>query len=112
MTEFSDESVEITAEDIADIAAEIANEKDLPLVLLGGAADDFGPARSLADALRSAGERFLHANDLFCLPRAAYVIATDDERYSHYEFARGSAVIDQFGIIPDTSGVEIHRLDA
>lgn len=93
----------------AEAATSKADEKDLPLVVLGGANDDFGDAVELADALRDGGQRFLHANHMQCLPRAVYVIAVGDERYADYVFERGSVVVDPHGVTRDSPGVVAMR---
>lgn len=92
--------------DMADALAELANDKGLPIVLLGGAGDDSSPAADMADALRWGGHRFLHTNHLECLVRAVYFLAVEDERYRSYEFARGSVVLDPYGQVADQPGVE------
>lgn len=94
-----------TMVDIAGEVADIAEEKELPVVLLGGAGDDDSPAAEMAECLRMVGQRFLHTNHLECLVRAVYYIAAEDQRYVSYRFARGSVVIDPFDTIPDQPGV-------
>lgn len=93
----------------AEAAAQVAGEMGLPLVILGGAGDLNGEAAELADALRFAGERFLHADDLACLVRAVYVIAAPSEKYRSYMFCNGSAVIDPHGVVVDQAGVSVFR---
>lgn len=94
---------EYFSEDIADLAAEVAAEKGLPIILLGG-------ETPLASELLSMGERFLHAASLSYLVRGLYVIATFDMDYLSYEFPRGSVVIDPFDAIPNARGVVVKRL--
>ena len=94
----------------AEHAVEIAGQKKLQLVILGGANDDFGDAAELALALHQGGERFMHTNHLQCLPRALYIIAIRDARYAEYEFAPGSAVIDPFGVVGECRGVVVYHL--
>lgn len=100
----------------AECAVDLAEEYDLPIVILGTAfkpetdIETGSAAMLLADILRKAGEQFLHVNDLYCLQRAVYFIATNNERYRSYEFPAGSVVIDPFGSIPDRDGVIIKRL--
>ena len=93
----------------AEVATEIANEKHLPLVILGGVREPDIEAAELAEALLLAGERFLHTDDLPCLVRAVYVLAVLDGRYASYRFCAGSAVIDPHGIVADHPGVSVFR---
>lgn len=100
----------------AEVAARTATELDLPLVVLGRAfkpetdIETGSPAMLLAEILRLNGERILHVNDLDPTIKAVYFIATKNERYRDYRFAKESVVIDPFGIIPDQEGVVVKRL--
>ena len=93
----------------AEAATEIAKEKHLPLVILGGVREPDAEATELAQALLLAGERFLHTDDLPCLVRAVYVLAVLDGRYASYRFCPGSAVIDPHGIVADQPGISVFR---
>lgn len=100
----------------ADCVAYLAEQHDLPIVLLGTAfkpetdIETGSAAMLMAECLRLGGERFLHVNDCDYLQKAVYFIATDNERYRSYEFPEGSIVLDPFGSIPDREGVFVKRL--
>ncbi|WPH57634.1 hypothetical protein [Mycobacterium phage WXIN] len=94
--------MEFTPEDYADVAVEMANEKGLPIVVLGGDAP-------IVDALFSIGARFLHTGCLLHLVPALYVISTEDDRYAAYEFPTRSVVIDPFGLVEERPGIEVHQ---
>ena len=95
--------VEFTAEDCADIAMDMADDKDLPIVVLGGNAP-------IINALLAIGARFLHAHCILHLVPALYIIATEDDRYASYQFPKRSVIIDLFDIIEERPGIEVHRL--
>ncbi len=95
----------ITAEEYAEIALELSEES--ALVVLGGACGTDEYAAEIADALHMAGALFLHADDVSCLPRAVYIVAVNDPKYSTYEFPPGSQVIDPHSIVPSRRGVKI-----
>ncbi|AER47870.1 hypothetical protein SEA_HANNACONDA_16 [Mycobacterium phage Hannaconda] len=94
--------MEDDTEAIVEVAMETADEKGVPIVLLGGR-----PDHPIADLLRMSGAQFLHAQDMSCTPRAVYIIA--EPRYGEYRFATGSVVLDQFASIADQPGVTVHR---
>lgn len=87
-----------------EAAVGVANEKNLPLVILGGVS---GGAEAVTALLHQAGERFLHVDELHCQPRAVYVITTNDDRYAEYSFSPGSVVIDPFNFIPSRAGISV-----
>lgn len=91
----------------AETATKAADDKHLQIVVLGGANDDHGPAREIAQALWNGGVRFAHANGMHCLPKAVYIIATMDESFRGYSFASGSMVVDPFGMVTPQPGVAI-----
>lgn len=100
----------------ARVAAEAAEEHELPLVILGRAfkpetdIEVGSPAKLMANILIRMGQQFTHVNDLDYLPPAVYFIATQNDRYATYEFPSGSVVIDPFGYIDDREGVTVNRL--
>ncbi|MBF4194664.1 UDP-glucose 6-dehydrogenase [Mycolicibacterium phlei] len=100
----------------ADVVIEAVEEHELPVVLLGRAfkpetdIETGSPAMLMAELLRLEGVQFLHVNDAIPNQRAIYFIATQNDRYRHYQFAPGSVVIDPFGYIPDQEGVIVRRL--
>ena len=93
----------------AEAAVGVAEEKNLPLVVLGGVSEPGGPAEAVVALLHAAGERFLHVNELHCQPRGVYVVAAHDDRYASYAFSPGTVVIDPFDYIPNRPGVSVFR---
>lgn len=102
----------------AELAANAAEEYNLPLVLLGRAfkhetdIETGSAAILMANILDNWGVEFLHVNDIPSdeLSKAAYFIATKNERYRDYRFPAGSVVLDPFGFIEDQAGVIVKRL--
>lgn len=86
-------------DDLAEAVALDANDRDLPIVLLGDDGD-------WGEALLARGERFLATDYLSHLVKAVYIIATWNDVYLSYEFPRGSVVIDPHGLMPELPGVE------
>lgn len=91
-----------TPEDVADVIAEMADDKGLPVVVLGGDAP-------IAGALFAIGVRFLHTKCLPHLVPAIYALATEDELFASYEFPPKSVVIDPFGLVAERPSVEVLR---
>lgn len=100
----------------AELAADTADEYNLPLVILGRAfkpetdIETGSAAILMANILERWGTEFLHVNDLDPLIKAVYFIATKNDRYKNYRFPAGSVVLDVFGYIPDQDGVTVRRL--
>lgn len=100
----------------AEIATEIAEHVDLPLILLGRSfkpetdIETGSPAILMANVLKGWGTDFIHVNDLTDLPVAVYFIATDNVRYREYAFPKGSVIIDPFGSMPAKAGAEVYHL--
>lgn len=100
----------------AELAVEVSEDQDLPLILLGRAfkpetdIETGSPAILMANILTNWGVDFTHVNDLTDLPEAVYFIATDNERYREYKFPKGSVVIDPFGTMPKTSEATVYHL--
>lgn len=100
----------------AFIAAEAAEENDLPLVLLGRAfkpetdIETGSPAKLVANILIRRGVQFLHVDDLDFLPAAVYFIGTQHARYVEYDWPAGSIIFDPFGYIPDSQVANVIRL--
>lgn len=95
----------------AETAAGVANETNLPLVILGGSTEQGSDAALVANLLRMGGERFLHTDTLECPPRAVYLIAVDED-FSDYTFPMGTSVVDPFGTIREQVGVRVYTLSA
>lgn len=101
----------------ASAAMDAAEKHGLPIVILGRAfkpetdIETGSAAMLLANVLRRQGTAFLHVNDLDPLTTpAVYFLATQNARYRDYAWPKGSVVLDPFGYIPDTEGVEVVRL--
>lgn len=93
----------------AEAAASVAAEKNLPLVVLGGATEPTAATEAVVAMLHLAGERFLHVDELHCQPRGVYVVTTCDARYVDYAFSPGTVVVDPFDYMPNRPGVSVFR---
>lgn len=100
----------------AELAADYAQNYELPLVLLGKSfkpetqIEVGSPAILMSNLLKEQGVDHTHVDDVEELQPAVYYIATQHERYTKYQFPRGSVVIDPFGYIEDQFGVTVNRL--
>jgi UDPglucose 6-dehydrogenase len=99
----------------AEVALDAALRKKLPLIILGRSfkpetdIETGSAALLMAHLLREKSVMFCHADDP-SPARAVYFIATRHARYKRFPFPVGSVIIDPFGYIPDSSGVEVVHL--
>lgn len=101
----------------ADIAAQTAQEHELPLVILGRSfkpetnIETGSPSILVSNILKEKGVTHQHYEDLDGIPqKAVYFIGTRHQRYKDIKFPRGSVCLDPFRYIEDQSGVTIHRI--
>lgn len=100
---------------LANYFAEIINdtELDTPAVILGRSFKPETQIETGSPALLVSHYldwEHIHVEDLEKLPKTAYLIATQHERYAKYEFPEGSIVLDPFRYIPNRPGVEVIRI--
>ena len=101
----------------ADLARDMAETNDLPLVILGRSfkpetnIETGSPALLMANILREKGVEFEHLEDGL-RGRAVYFIATQHDRYRGYKFPRGSIVIDPFRYLDERKGVRLVKIGA
>lgn len=97
----------------AEVATNYATLNDQQLVILGRAfkpetnIETGSPSRLMSSMVEI---DHLHVEDMDELVPATYFIGTKHERYTEYQFPKGSIVIDPFRYIPDMEGVEVIRL--
>lgn len=101
----------------ADVVSSLAEEHDLPVVLLGRSfkpetnIETGSPAILVGNILKEKGIHHQHYEDITGIPqKAVYFIGTAHNRYREMTFPKGSVVIDPFGIIEDQNDVIVRRL--
>lgn len=98
---------------IADMAIEKAEEKELPVIILGRSfkpetnIETGSPSILMANIMREKGSFPQHFEDIDGIPqKGIYVIGTNHGRYRDYVLPVGSVCIDPFRTQPDRPGVE------
>jgi UDPglucose 6-dehydrogenase len=104
---------------LTEIAQQTAEERQLPIVLLGRS---FKPESNIqtgspgvlaSNLLTDRGVCHQHYEDIGGLPqKAVYLITTAHERYREIRFPRGSVVLDPFRIIAPQENVDIMAFGA
>ena len=100
---------------IGDYAYKYAESYDLDIIILGKSFKpetniETGSPAILLNNLISEKVGVQQYEDLQFLPKALYIIGTQHEKYTKYEFIPGSIVIDPFRYIPDREGVRVVRI--
>lgn len=99
----------------ADLASDLAEENDLPLIILGRSfkpetnIETGSPSLLVSNLLNEKGVDHTIEEDVTPI-KAVYFIGTEHSRYADYKFPEGSVVIDPFGLIPEQEGVTIRAL--
>lgn len=102
---------------LADLIVKKHQETKLPILILGRSfkpetnIETGSPAILLGNLLDEIDVDFqqLQETDFIKEPTLVF-IGTQNEIYAHYNFPRGSIVIDPFGYMPEQEGVEIIRI--
>lgn len=111
---------------VASVVVASAGSTALPVVILGKAykpgsnLSNGSPALLVAHYLEESGQEVLHydahVDGIWDSPTvrwsepAIFLIGTKHSEYAEWLFPQGSIVIDPFGYIPDSEGVEVRRL--
>lgn len=98
---------------LANEGAELASERQMPLIILGRSfkpetnIETGSPAILLSNILKEQGVVHEHVEDIETTTPAVFVIATMHERYKDYDYPDGSVILDPFRYVQSREGLEI-----